>query len=109
MSREHYFPKWIDIIAFVVDLITHDYKKCGMNHGTPKDSKQTEAHNTNTRYYWYIHISGDSSEPSGQSFSPSHLQPLDIHVIWSLQAYCFGLHVFGAGLKRKSNKKRRKH
>lgn len=41
-------------------------------------------------------ISGASSEPSGQSFSPSHRQPFEIQVIWSLQANCFGLQVLGA-------------
>lgn len=43
----------------------------------------------------YSQISGDSSEPSGQSFSPSQRQPLEIQVTWSLQTNCLELHVLG--------------
>lgn len=43
-------------------------------------------------------ISGDSSDPSGQSFSPSQRQPLEMHVTWSLHTNCFGLQVFGASI-----------
>ena len=43
-------------------------------------------------------ISGASSEPSGQSLSPSHRQPFEIQVIWSLQANCLGLQVLGASI-----------
>lgn len=49
-----------------------------------------------------LQISGASSDPSGQSLSPSHLQPFEIQVIWSLQANCLGLQVLGTkGGKRK--------
>lgn len=41
-------------------------------------------------------ISGASSDPSGQSLSPSHRQPFEMQVIWSLQANCLGLQVLGA-------------
>lgn len=40
-------------------------------------------------------ISGDSSEPSGQSFSPSQRQPLEMQVTWSLHTNCLELHVLG--------------
>lgn len=43
----------------------------------------------------YLQISGDSSEPSGQSFSPSHRQPLEIQVTWSLHTNCLELQVLG--------------
>lgn len=43
----------------------------------------------------YLQISGASSDPSGQSLSPSHRQPFEIQVIWSLQANCLGLQVLG--------------
>lgn len=50
----------------------------------------------------YLQISGASSDPSGQSLSPSHRQPFEIQVIWSLQANCLGLQVLGArGKERK--------
>lgn len=50
----------------------------------------------------YLQISGASSDPSGQSLSPSHRQPLEIQVIWSLQANCLGLQVLGTrGKERK--------
>lgn len=45
----------------------------------------------------YSHISAASSEPSGQSFSPSQRQPLEMHVTPSLHTNCLGLQVFGAG------------
>lgn len=43
----------------------------------------------------YSQISGDSSEPSGQSFSPSQRQPLEMQVTWSLHTNCLELHVLG--------------
>lgn len=48
----------------------------------------------------YLQISAASSEPSGQSFSPSQRQPLEMHVTWSLHTNCLGLQVFGAGKTR---------
>lgn len=42
--------------------------------------------------------SGSSSEPSGQSFSRSQRQPLEMHVTPSLHTNCFGLQVFGASI-----------
>lgn len=77
-----------------------------------------------TLYYWsiptntspdtfmeaYSQISGDSSEPSGQSFSPSQRQPLEIQVTWSLHTNCLELQVLGwssaLGAKKKKNHKR---
>ena len=53
-------------------------------------------------------MSGDSSDPSGQSFSPSQRQPLEMQVTWSLQTNCLGLQVFGAegrGGKKMNNDK----
>lgn len=47
----------------------------------------------------HLQISGASSDPSGQSRSPSQRQPFEIQVIWSLQANCFGLQVLGTGVK----------
>lgn len=52
----------------------------------------------------YLQISGASSEPSGQSLSPSHRQPFEMQVIWSLQANCLGLHVLGAKGKERKGK-----
>lgn len=43
----------------------------------------------------YLQISADSSEPSGQSFSPSQRQPLEIQVTWSLHTNCLELQVLG--------------
>lgn len=43
----------------------------------------------------HLQISGDSSEPSGQSFSPSQRQPLEIQVTWSLHTNCLELQVLG--------------
>lgn len=52
----------------------------------------------------YLQISGASSDPSGQSLSPSHRQPFEIQVIWSLQANCLGLQVLGTrGKERKQS------
>lgn len=45
----------------------------------------------------YLQMSGDSSDPSGQSFSPSQRHPLEMQVTWSLQTNCLGLQVLGAG------------
>lgn len=56
----------------------------------------------------YLQISGDSSEPSGQSFSPSQRQPLEIQVTWSLHTNCLELQVLGwssaFGTERKARK-----
>ncbi|CAL8401570.1 unnamed protein product [Arctogadus glacialis] len=44
--------------------------------------------------------SGSSSEPSGQSFSPSQRQPLEMQVTWSRHTNCLELQVFGAAAER---------
>lgn len=43
-----------------------------------------------------LQTSGSSSEPSGQSFSRSQRQPLEIHVTPSLHTNCFGLQLLEA-------------
>lgn len=53
-----------------------------------------------------LQTSGSSSEPSGQSFSRSQRQPLEMHVTPSLHTNCFGLQVLGAEWRRR--KRRRK-
>lgn len=51
-----------------------------------------------------LQTSGSSSEPSGQSFSRSQRQPLEMHVTPSLHTNCFGLQVFGAVKKQRKSK-----
>lgn len=48
-----------------------------------------------------LQTSGSSSEPSGQSFSRSQRQPLEMQVTPSLHTNCFGLQVFGAEKKQR--------
>lgn len=53
-----------------------------------------------------LQTSGSSSEPSGQSFSRSQRQPLEMHVTPSLHTNCFGLQVFGAEWRRRKRRGR---
>lgn len=67
---------------------------------------QTQQHHGNTGWWepatsgdntlTDLQTSGSSSEPSGQSFSRSQRQPLEMHVTPSLHTNCFELQVFGA-------------
>lgn len=51
-----------------------------------------------------LQTSGSSSEPSGQSFSRSQRQPLEMHVTPSLHTNCLGLQVFGAEKRQRKSR-----